>query len=330
MKRQGLPLFLVMGLLLMAGTAYAMSSRNFRLDWYDQLSGAGGPQLASETFAGDVTVGQPAIRASTSVSYSVQMGYWSAILKPPAPLVPAAFLPLVLRQPLPTPTPTPTTPPGPAIPTLNAIAPPEASATYLVSWSVAARAESYVLEQATGSGFTDAVQVYAGPARQQVMPGEGIANYHYRVKGRNAQGDSGWSDAQTVEVRWEREPNEQISELDNRSRLMFGKAHYGTMATDLDIDPDPSRGRDYFYFDMDVSRAVELWLEDIPAGSNYDLYIRPDWDIQQIIGYSINGGNAAEHVRLEPQALPAGHRYFVQVYNQSHTRSTQPYRLTIQ
>lgn len=327
MKRQGLPLFLVIWLLLMAGTAYAMSSRNFRLDWYDQLSGAGGPRLASETFAGDVTVGQPAIRASTGVSYSVQMGYWSAILKPPAPIVPVAFLPLVLRQPSPTPTPTPTPPPGPAIPTLNAITAPEASATYLISWSVAARAESYVLEQATGPGFTDAIQVYSGPETQHVMSSEGVANYHFRVKGRNTQGDSGWSDTQTVEVRWEREPNEQIPELDGRSRLMFDKTHFGTMAADRDVDPDVSRGRDYFYFDLDASRTVELWLQNIPAGSDYNLYIRPDWDIQQIIGFSINGGNADEYVRLD--APLGGHRYFVQIINRDRVRSAQPYRLTI-
>lgn len=88
-----------------------------------------------------------------------------------------------------------------------------------------------------------------------------------------------------------------------------------------------SRGRDYFYFDLDTSRTVELWLQNIPAGSNYNLYVRPDWDIQQIIGFSINGGNADEYVRLE--ALPGGHRYFVQIINQDRVRHTQPYWLTI-
>lgn len=92
MKRPILLLSLVLALLLVAGAAYAMSSTNFRLDWYELLTGAGGPHMASTNFAADVTAGQAAIAASASTNYAVRMGYWSAF---PGS---RAFLPLTLKN----------------------------------------------------------------------------------------------------------------------------------------------------------------------------------------------------------------------------------------
>ncbi len=227
------------------------------------------------------------------------------------------FLPLMLNG----------WPPLPAAPILSSITPPEDNPSYTVSWTTAVRADRYVLERATGPSFGDAVQVYSGTVTSYQAASVGIATYCYRVKAANAWGDSAWSNGQPVEVRWEREPNDQISQMESRSRLLFSKQHYGAMSSDRDVDPAIDQGRDYFYFDVDAPRIVELWLQDIPAGSNYDLYVRPDWDLQQIIGFSVKEGNADERVRLD--ALPAGHRYFVQVYNRDRVRSTQPYSLTL-
>ena len=184
-----------------------------------------------------------------------------------------------------------------------------------------------MLERATSPGFGDATQVYAGPSTSYQAASAGIATYEYRVMARNGAGDSGWSNMQAVEVRWEAEPNDHIPQLDDKSQLMFGKEHYGAMSSDPDVNPDVNLGRDYFYFDLDASRPVEIWLRNIPAGSNYDLYLRPDWDLLQIVGQSYNSGNADEHIGLD--SLAAGHRYFVQVYNRSRTRSAQPYRLAV-
>jgi hypothetical protein len=237
------------------------------------------------------------------------------------------FLPLLLRQLPPTPSPTPTTPPYPAVPVLDPITPPEASPSYTIHWAVAPRAESYVLERATDGSFTDRVEVYRGPATNYEAASAGIATYHYRVKARNAWGDSEWSNVQTVEVRWELEPNDQIVQLDGRSRLIFGQEHHGVMASDADVNPDINLGRDYLYFDLETAGPVEIWLRSIPAGSDYDLYVRPEWDIRQIVGQSAQSGNTDEHIVMA--ALPAGHRYFVQVYNRNRMRSAQPYRLTV-
>lgn len=228
-KWPGLLLLFGVALSLIAGVAYAMSSRNYRLDWYDLLSGVGGPPLASPDYGGRVSVGQPAVRTSSGISYTIRMGYWNGFVKPPVAPSPRAFVPLVLRQP------TPTVSPVPAIPVLDFIVPPEMSAVYTITWTAAERAEVYVLEQATGPSFADATQVYVGPALQYVSVSEGTANYHFRAKARNTYGDSAWSNVQPVEVRWEQEPNDQITELNNRSKLMFDKAHYGTMATDREL-----------------------------------------------------------------------------------------------
>ncbi len=237
---------------------------------------------------------------------------WEAL---PVPTPPPVFLPLMERgQPL------------PGVPALYLITPPEANPAYLVNWSTATLADSYVLERATSPGFGDAIQVYTGTVTSYQAASEGIATYYYRVKGSISWGDSAWSNVQPVEVRWEREPNDQIAELNSLSQLMSGKEHYGAMSADRDVDPALNQGRDYFYFDVAASRTVELWLQHIPTGSNYDLYVRPDWDVAQILGQSDRSGNADEYVRLEK--LPGGHRYFVQVYNRDRVRSTQPYALT--
>ena len=104
------------------------------------------------------------------------------------------YLPLLFCQPTST---------LPAIPVLNPITPPEANPSYTVRWTAVARATSYLLERATSLSFGDATQVYADAATVHVETSTGIATHDYRVKARNAWGDSGWSNVQMVEVRWE-------------------------------------------------------------------------------------------------------------------------------
>jgi hypothetical protein len=82
----------VLAVLLLSGSALAMSSANYRLDWFVPLTGGGGGPAASANYAANFTVGQSAIGASTSASYSTGLGYWygvAAFIK--------NFLPLLLR-----------------------------------------------------------------------------------------------------------------------------------------------------------------------------------------------------------------------------------------
>lgn len=139
-----------------------------------------------------------------------------------------SYLPLIARR----------WPPIPDAPTLNAVAPPGANPSYPVSWNQAYLATSYILEQATNATFSDAMQVYTGTATSRAIPSQGIATYYYRVKARNQWGDSPWSNVQTVEVRWEREPNN--SYLEATGPAASGVSYYGY----------PSDERDYFSFSL--------------------------------------------------------------------------------
>ncbi len=224
----------------------------------------------------------------------------------------------------PTPTPTPTLTPistptslVPSALTLYPITPPEANPTYTVSWSAVTGATSYVLERATGAGFSDAVQVYAGPATQHVEASAGIATYHYRVKARNAWGDSGWSNVRTVAVRWELEPNGEAVDATLTGPLRPGLTYYGVLT-----GADPKKN-DYFYFDLAETRTVELWLTNMAPSHDLNLVLR-DYQLNMVPGgYSGNVGNADEYIR-SPSLAPG--RYYVQVRWVAGD-STQPYHL---
>jgi hypothetical protein len=83
---------LVIALLLGASTVLAMSSDNYRLDWFTPLTGGGGGPASSTHYAADFTVGQSSIGPSSSTNYEVGLGYWYGIGGY------RVFLPLVLRD----------------------------------------------------------------------------------------------------------------------------------------------------------------------------------------------------------------------------------------
>ncbi|MCX6033110.1 MAG: hypothetical protein NT169_27975 [Chloroflexi bacterium] len=91
-KRPVLLVLIVLALLLAAGTVLTMSSANYRLDWFELMTGVGGPRMDSAQFAADVTAGQPAIVASASANYGAQMGYWSAFTGR------RVFLPMIVKH----------------------------------------------------------------------------------------------------------------------------------------------------------------------------------------------------------------------------------------
>jgi hypothetical protein len=63
-------------LLLLASSVLAMSSENYRLDWFTPMTGNGGGDLASANYAANFTVGQSVIGASSSANYEGCLGYW--------------------------------------------------------------------------------------------------------------------------------------------------------------------------------------------------------------------------------------------------------------
>jgi hypothetical protein len=116
-----------------------------------------------------------------------------------------------------------------------------------------------------------------------------------------------------VDVLWEAEPNNDMHAGAN-GPLVPGLIYYGTLPAG-----DP---HDYFYIDLAGDRAVELWLTDIPAGHDYDLYLRNAQGT--LLASSSQYGDANEHIVTG--TLPQG-GYYIQVHHYSPGGSTQPYHL---
>jgi hypothetical protein len=79
-------------ILLMTGVVWAMSSTNYRLDWFTPLTGGGGGATDSTNYAANVTVGQTAIGSSSSTNYGACLGYWCGEAEY------KVYLPFVLRE----------------------------------------------------------------------------------------------------------------------------------------------------------------------------------------------------------------------------------------
>jgi hypothetical protein len=84
---------IVIALLLLGGSALAMSSTNYALDWFVPLTGSGGGPVSSAHYAADFTVGQVVIGAASSANYTAGLGYWYGIGSRYQ-----IFLPIILRE----------------------------------------------------------------------------------------------------------------------------------------------------------------------------------------------------------------------------------------
>jgi len=82
----------LVALLLLTNSVLAMSSANYRLDWYTPLTGGGGGPASSANYAVNLTIGQSAIGFSASDNYTAGLGYWYGIGEY------RLYLPLVLRD----------------------------------------------------------------------------------------------------------------------------------------------------------------------------------------------------------------------------------------
>jgi hypothetical protein len=96
MKRATLILILI-ALFLLAGSALAMSSQNFGLDWFTPMTGGGGGPASSANYAANLTVGQTVIGASASEHFGAGLGYWYGFLSSMIQNF-LDFLPLVQRN----------------------------------------------------------------------------------------------------------------------------------------------------------------------------------------------------------------------------------------
>lgn len=93
MKRTTTILILII-LLLWTGSALAMSSPNFRLDWFTPMTGGGGGPASSAHYAANFTVGQTVVGSSASEHFGSGLGYWYGLLS----YIINHFLPLVMKN----------------------------------------------------------------------------------------------------------------------------------------------------------------------------------------------------------------------------------------
>lgn len=68
-------LWLAAGLLLVIGVQ-AMSSANYRIDWFTPLTSGGGGPASSAHYAANLTIGQTVVGQADSANYQAGLGYW--------------------------------------------------------------------------------------------------------------------------------------------------------------------------------------------------------------------------------------------------------------
>jgi hypothetical protein len=88
----------------------------------------------------------------------------------------------------------------PATPTLNYIDNADGDANYIVSWSTAARATNYTLQEDTSSNFEHPTTVYQGTSASWAASNKTPETYYYRVLANGPTGQGSWSNIQSVTV----------------------------------------------------------------------------------------------------------------------------------
>ncbi len=91
-KRLTVAIVVLLGGLLLAQIVLAMSSTNYKLNWFTPLTGGGGGAMSSANYAVNFTVGQTASGASISANYKAGLGYWHGVGRSYR-----VYLPLILK-----------------------------------------------------------------------------------------------------------------------------------------------------------------------------------------------------------------------------------------
>lgn len=116
-------------------------------------------------------------------------GHHPAIVSIQTPGTVQIFLPIMLYY----------YPPLPATPSLNPIDNSDGDNEYTVSWTTAARADTYTLQEDDNASFSSPTVVYEGSATSTHLTGKPTnKTLYYRVRGNNAWGTSGWSNTRSV------------------------------------------------------------------------------------------------------------------------------------
>ncbi len=89
---------------------------------------------------------------------------------------------------------------APLAPTLNPIDNADQDGDYTVTWEAPELAEQYTLEESADANFDTPITRYTGSDTQVIIDDQPAGQWFYRVRTSNAQGDSPWSNVQTVDI----------------------------------------------------------------------------------------------------------------------------------
>jgi hypothetical protein len=92
-------------------------------------------------------------------------------------------------------------------------------------------------------------------------------------------------------------------------------------------DRNTYKKSDYFYIDISTTNAINVYLTDIPTGTDYDLYLYRSCsdDPNNPADESRKPGSSPETISYSPLATG---RYYIRVYAYSGY-STSPYSLRV-
>ena len=156
-------------------------------------------------------------------------------------------------------------PPIPDNPVLNQIDNTDQDNLYTITWLGEALADTYILEEATNSSFSNVTVVYQGSALSWTTPAQGKtpASYFYRLKARNSWGDSSWSNIQSVtiyplfvglQLRWD-----SMGYI--RGSQYYDVGYHWTNNLDLLTEPDTIRTNNYVWYDPNPQGwASDAWF----------------------------------------------------------------------
>jgi hypothetical protein len=155
----------------------------------------------------------------------------------------------------------------PATPELAPISNPELDGEYLVDWSDVTGATSYELQEADNAAFAAAALRHNGPDSHYQVTAQDGGLWHYRVRSRNAGGDSPWSNTVSVGVLPATPELLPINNDDeDSSYLVAWTAVAGATGYRLQEDDSPD-------FDSPVTRyqgpATQFTVGGRPPGAEY-------------------------------------------------------------
>lgn len=195
-----------------------------------------------------------------------------------------------------------------AVPTLNAIISPDSSPNYLVSWETVEGASEYILQEATNIAFSDPITIYIDPpTSSHTVNSRCMKRYYYRVQACNNCMCSDWSNSQSVEVRWECEPNDSFSEAD------------GPLTSTLDYYGYPDDQDDRFKINLSTNGQVHVILNN-HSGSGVQLLLYSQSE------EFVSGCRDWERPYEITCNVPVG-TYYIRIYTASGHNSNTPYTL---